>query len=64
MSDVVEKDLQESSVVQAVEKGSPSSRSRRGFLGMSGAAIAGAALGQFLPGIPSALAKETAPAAA
>ncbi|KGA02947.1 aspartate aminotransferase [Cobetia amphilecti] len=31
---------------------------------MSGAAIAGAALGQFLPGIPSALAKETAPAAA
>ncbi|MDH2293553.1 histidinol-phosphate transaminase [Cobetia sp. 1AS1] len=64
MTDVVEKDLQESSVVQAVEKGSPSSRSRRGFLGMSGAAIAGAALGQFLPGIPSALAKETAPAAA
>ena len=63
MTDVVEKDLQESSVVQAVEKGSPSSRSRRGFLGMSGAAIAGAALGQFLPGIPSALAKETAPAA-
>ncbi|QQK63932.1 histidinol-phosphate aminotransferase family protein [Cobetia sp. cqz5-12] len=64
MTDVVEKDLQASSVVQAVEKGSPSSRSRRGFLGMSGAAIAGAALGQFLPGIPSALAKETAPAAA
>ncbi|MBU3008644.1 pyridoxal phosphate-dependent aminotransferase [Cobetia amphilecti] len=64
MTDVVEKDLQESSEVQAVEKGSPSSRSRRGFLGMSGAAIAGAALGQFLPGIPSALAKETAPAAA
>ncbi|MBE2167903.1 MULTISPECIES: pyridoxal phosphate-dependent aminotransferase [unclassified Cobetia] len=64
MTDVVEKDLQGSSVVQAVEKGSPSSRSRRGFLGMSGAAIAGAALGQFLPGIPSALAKETAPAAA
>ncbi|UBU50048.1 histidinol-phosphate aminotransferase family protein [Cobetia amphilecti] len=63
MTDVVEKDLQESSVVQAVEKGSPSSRSRRGFLGMSGAAIAGAALGQFLPGIPSALAKETTPAA-
>ncbi|QWN38689.1 histidinol-phosphate aminotransferase family protein [Cobetia sp. 4B] len=56
--------MQESSEVQAVEKGSPSSRSRRGFLGMSGAAIAGAALGQFLPGIPSALAKETAPAAA
>ncbi|MDH2420243.1 pyridoxal phosphate-dependent aminotransferase [Cobetia amphilecti] len=64
MTDVVEKDLQESYVVQTVEKGSPSSRSRRGFLGMSGAAIAGAALGQFLPGIPSALAKETAPAAA
>ncbi|MEO1850100.1 MAG: histidinol-phosphate transaminase [Psychrobacter sp.] len=64
MTDVVEKDLQESSEVQTVEKGSPSSRSRRGFLGMSGAAIAGAALGQFLPGIPSALAKETAPAAA
>ncbi|TKD61630.1 twin-arginine translocation signal domain-containing protein [Cobetia marina] len=53
MTDVVEKDLLESSEVQAVEKGSPSSRSRRGFLGMSGAAIAGAALGQFLPGTHS-----------
>lgn len=53
MTDVVEKDLQESSVVQAVEKGFPSSRSRRGVLGMCGAAIAGAALDHFLPGIPS-----------
>ncbi|GED43208.1 twin-arginine translocation signal domain-containing protein [Cobetia marina] len=53
MTDVVEKDLQEFSNVQAVEKGSPSWCSRRGFLGMSGVAIAGAALGQFLPGIPS-----------
>lgn len=41
MTDVVEKGLQESSVVQAVEKDSPSSRSRRGVLDMSGAAVAG-----------------------
>lgn len=51
MTDVVEKDLQASSEVQSVEKGFPSSRSCRGVLGMSGAAIAGTALGRYLPGI-------------
>ncbi|MEL0615206.1 histidinol-phosphate transaminase [Cobetia marina] len=48
---------------ETARKARPASPSRRGFLGMSGAALAGAALGQFLPGIPQAFAKE-APATA
>ncbi|WP_254918448.1 histidinol-phosphate transaminase [Cobetia sp. QF-1] len=62
MTQFAEKDVSEKSALEVMGQETthaPISRSRRGFLGMSGAAIAGAALGQFMPGIPKAFARES-----